>query len=533
MNFTNKSISYQQTGFFSRIITDYLSGNGFLRNFYSHPVSTEGIESAIQDREKFPTDRQLLVNILKKQYDGMTLPHAVQKNLHDLASENTFTVTTAHQPAIFTGNLYFIYKILHVVKIASNLKIKFPERNFVPVFYMGCEDADLEELGHIYLDGEKLNWDTHQTGAVGRMKTEGLEKIVERIEGEFSGEPFGPELIQMLKDCYLGSESIQQATFNLLHLLFGSYGLIVLIPDNRILKSVLRGVFRDDLTSHIPFQVTEENVNKLSNHYPVQANPREINLFYLRDNMRERIDWKDGRFFVHNTNIHFSPEAMESELANFPERFSPNVILRGLYQCTILPDIIFVGGGGETAYWLEFKPLFQHYRVPFPVLVLRNSFLVIRNNHKLKMEKIGLSSEAIFRPAEELMEEYIRTHSDRQLSLEKQLQEMRVFYGTVKDISGEVDKTLEQHVERLEAQAMQKLEELEKKIVRAEKKNHEEVRRRIYDVREALFPQNNLQERIDNFIPWYAIYGKKYFDVLLMHSPALEQVFTLLEEVEN
>jgi bacillithiol biosynthesis cysteine-adding enzyme BshC len=533
MNFTNKSIPYQQTGYFSRIIIDYLSGNGFLKDFYSHPVTPEGIETAILEREKFPTDRKLLVNILKEQYDGMAVSQVVQKNLSDLADRNTFTVTTAHQPAIFTGNLYFIYKILHVIKIASNLKMKYPERNFVPVFYMGCEDADLDELGHIYLDKEKLNWHTQQTGAVGRMKTDGLEKIVERIEGEFSGEPFGQELIKMLKDCYLGSKNIQQATFNLLHHLFGSYGLIVLIPDNRILKSALRGVFRDDLTNHIPFQITEENVNKLATHYPIQANPREINLFYLKDNIRERIDWKDGHFFVHNTNIHFTPDAMELELANFPERFSPNVILRGLYQCSILPDIIFVGGGGEMAYWLELKPLFHHYRVPFPVLVLRNSFLLIRNSQRLKMEKIGLNAETIFRPAEDLMEEYIRIHSDRQLSLEQPLQELRILYGTVKNISGEVDKTLEQHVERLEVQAIQKLEELEKKIVRAEKKNHEEVRRRIYDVREILFPQNNLQERIDNFIPWFALYGKKYFDELLMYSPAFEQVFTLLEEIDN
>jgi len=170
--------------------------------------------------------------------------------------------------------------------------------------------------------------------------------------------------------------------------------------------------------------------------------------------------------------------------------------------------------------------------VPFPVLVLRNSFLLIKNNLRLKMERIGLSPEKVFKPAEELIEEYVRSHSDRQLSLEKQFGELRVFYSTVKNISGEVDKTLEQHVEKLEAQALQKLEELEKKIIRAEKKNHEEIRRRIYDIREALFPLDNLQERIDNFIPWYTLYGRAYFDKLLMYSPALEQVFTLMEEVD-
>jgi len=530
MNSTAKTLSYQQTGYFSRIITDYLNGNDLLKSFYEHPVMPSGFEAAIRDREKFPTDRGLLVKTLKEQYKFLQDRQEVNNNLEKLADANTFTVTTAHQPAIFTGNLYFIYKILHVIKLASALKTLYPQRHFVPVFYMGCEDADLEELGHIYLDNEKLNWNTSQTGAVGRMQTDGLGTIIDRIEGEFSGYPFGPELIQLMKDCYLDAENIQQATFKLLHNLFGSYGLIVLIPDNRFFKSAMRGVFKDDLTSHVPFRITEENIRNLSVHYPVQANPREINLFYLIDNIRERIDWKDGRFFVHNTNLHFTPESMERELANFPERFSPNVILRGLYQCTILPDICFVGGGGETAYWLELKALFRHYRVPYPVLILRNSFLLVKKSLRAKMEKSGISPESVFKPEEVLMEDYVRSHTDRELSLESQFSDLHQIYESIKNISGAIDKTLEQHVEKLESQALQKLEELEKKLLRAEKKNHEEVRRRIHEIRGSLFPLENLQERIDNFIPWYAHYGKAFIENIHQHSPSWEQKFTILEE---
>jgi bacillithiol synthase len=530
MNSTAKTLSYQQTGYFSRIITDYLNGNDLLKPFYEHPVMPSGFEAAIRDREKFPTDRGLLVKTLREQYNFLQDRKEVTNNLESLVDANTFTVTTAHQPAIFTGNLYFIYKILHVIKLASALKTLYPQRHFVPVFYMGCEDADIEELGHIYLDNEKLNWNTSQTGAVGRMHTDGLGTIIDRIEGEFSGYPFGPELIQLMKDCYLDAENIQQATFKLLHNLFGSYGLIVLIPDNRFFKSAMRGVFKDDLTSHIPFRITEENIRNLSVHYPVQANPREINLFYLIDNIRERIDWKDGRFFVHNTNLHFTPESIEKELANFPERFSPNVILRGLYQCTILPDICFVGGGGETAYWLEMKALFRHYRVPYPVLILRNSFLLVKKNLRSKMEKSGISPESVFKPEEVLMEDYVRSHTDRELSLESQYRDLHHIYESIKNISGAIDKTLEQHVEKLESQALQKLEELEKKLLRAEKKNHEEVRRRIHEIRGSLFPLENLQERIDNFIPWYAHYGKAFIENIHQHSPSWEQKFTILEE---
>ena len=530
MNFSSTALAYQQTGYFSRVITEYLAGNDFLKTFYEHEASLAGVEASMHDRELFPTDRTLLARVLKEQYEGQQLQPVVNKNIDRLENQNTFTITTAHQPAIFTGTLYFIYKILHVIKIASTLCERFPDKHFVPVFYMGSEDADLDELGHIYLDNEKLNWETRQTGAVGRMHPEGLEKIVERLEGEFAGAPFGPELLQLLKDCYLGTNNIQQATLKLLHHLFGAYGLIVLIPDNRLLKAVMRGIFKDDLTSHIPFQITENNTRLLSAQFPIQAKPREINLFYLRDDIRERLDLKDGKFAVNHTNIQFTAEELESELANFPERFSPNVILRGLFQETILPNIAFVGGGGEAAYWLELKPLFKHYRVPFPVIILRNSFLLIGKKSKGKIDKAELTAISVFRSSEELIEEYIKQHSTRQLTLPEQICALGGVYETVKQISGAVDHTLEQHVEKLKTQARNKLLALEKKILRAEKKNHEDVRSKINDIKETLFPLGNLQERIDNFIPWYAQFGSEFISMLLKHSNTFEQQFVVLEE---
>jgi bacillithiol synthase len=530
MNFTASTIPYLQTGYFSKIITEYLEGKEFLKPFYAHPVSFEGIEASISERERFPTDRELIVRCLREQYTDLPLQEKLRQNLESLSQKNSFTITTAHQPAIFTGNLYFIYKILHVIKLAAVLTERYPGKHFVPVFFMGSEDADIEELGHIFLDNEKINWDTRQTGSVGRMRTEGLEKIIERIEGEFSGYKHGPELIELLKDCYLNSKSIQEATLKLLNQLFGSEGLVVIIPDNRLLKSAMRGIFKDDLTNHIPYKITEQNIQQLSKHFSVQANPREINLFYLKEDKRERLGRKGEGFEVLKTGIHFTPEEMEKELANFPERFSPNVILRGLFQATILPDIAFVGGGGEMAYWLELKPLFKHYRVPFPVLVLRNSFLLINKNWRAKMGKVGLSVRDVFKSEESLVESYVRGHSAKKLSLDQQLNEMRGFYERLKNISGAVDKTLEQHVDKLSVQSLQKVEELEKKILRAEKKNHEEVRRKIHEIREALFPLENLQERVENFIPWYAEFGRAFFDNLAMHSSALDQEFVILEE---
>ncbi|HVM88165.1 MAG TPA: bacillithiol biosynthesis cysteine-adding enzyme BshC [Puia sp.] len=530
MDCTAEQLSYKQTGYFSKIIIDYLENNQLLKLFYQHPVSMEGIKSAIHEREKFSTNRKTLADELKKQYNHVDSNHKVNTNIEKLLFENTFTITTAHQPAIFTGTLYFIYKILHVIKIAAHLSTEMPQYNFVPVYYMGSEDADLEELSKIFLNGEKIVWDTKQTGAVGRMNTKGLEKIIARIEGEFSVLPFGKELVQLLKNCYLNCSDIQSATFKLVHALFADYGLIVVIPDNPALKAQMVTVFEADLFHQTSAGIVENTIHNLSVHYKVQANPREINLFYLKDNIRNRIEKKKDRFIVAGTDISFSEKEMREELQRYPDRFSPNVILRGPLQETILPNIVFVGGGGEEAYWLELKDLFRHYGIPYPVLILRNSFLIIEKKWKEKFNHLHLTIKDIFKPEEELLNGLVKNKSQNQVTLEKELEELSDYYEKLKFVSLQIDNSLAEHTQALKAKAAKLVKELEKKLLRAEKRKFHDQQNQIHALKSALFPLHNLQERIDNFIPYYAKWGKEFIHILYKYSLTLEQKFVVLQE---
>ena len=200
MDCTAQFIGYQKTGAFSRLVTDYLGGSETLRPFYTHPVSLQGLRDAIREREAYPTDRAALVQALRAQYQilatgspaaaPLDISGPVAHSLDLLEKPTTFTITTAHQPNIFTGHLYFIYKILHTIRLAAYAKQEMPQYDFVPVYFMGSEDADIEELGHIYTGTEKLTWETAQTGAVGRMSPQGLDVLIRRLEGEFGGLPF-------------------------------------------------------------------------------------------------------------------------------------------------------------------------------------------------------------------------------------------------------------------------------------------------------------------------------------------------------
>ena len=288
MECTSTRLPYRQTGAFSKIALDYIDQDPSLRPFFSHPPSIQGLQQAIDERKKFPTNRKVLVDVLQKQYSATTLTAATQKNINSLLSVDTFTITTAHQNNIFTGPLYFIYKILHVIKLSATLNDLYADQHFVPVFYIGTEDADLEELNHIYLGGEKLEWNTKQTGAVGRMKIDRqLVSLIDRMEGQLSVEPNGAQIISLIRKHYTAGKELQTATFQFVNDLFGEFGLVVLLPDNADLKKQMVNVFRDDLLQQTASEVVEKTAARLDEAgYKVQAYPREINLFYLEEGNR-------------------------------------------------------------------------------------------------------------------------------------------------------------------------------------------------------------------------------------------------------
>ncbi len=531
MDFTAQYLPYEQTGYFSKIILDYLKADEKLQPFYTHAVSPDGIKAAIEARKKYPTDRKLLTEVLKKQYVAENITARQQLNIKQLSNENCFTITTAHQPNIFTGHLYFVYKILHTIKLAADLKKELPENNFVPVFYMGSEDADLDELGHIYLFGQKYEWKTNQTGAVGRMKVDKpLVKLIETISGQLTIYPFGKETVALMKDCYKEGTTIERATFQLINALFAEYGLIVLLPDNAVLKNAFAPVIEKELKEQFSHKAVEETAAAFPAAYKLQASGRELNLFYLKDDSRERIEKNNSKFKIINSKIEFEENEILSELQNSPERFSPNVILRPVFQEMILPNIVFIGGGGEIAYWLELKKVFEAVDVPFPVMVLRNSFLIIEKNHRELLAKLNFTPADLFKPEEELMNELVKRDSTVQLTLENEKQSLVNFYQFLQKTSGAVDVSLIKHTQNLQVNTLKKIEALEKKMLKAAKRKFEAQQRQLHKLKMQLFANNSLQERVENIMPYYAKWGNGFIKMLHENSLGLQEGFGILEE---
>lgn len=511
------------------MILDYLDQGPFLNNFYTHPVTNAGLQSAIEARRNFPTDRSRIQGVFKDAYSHADASRFQLEHIESLSSENTFTVCTAHQPNIFSGYLYFIYKTAHVIALAKYFSETFPDCRFVPVFYIGSEDNDLNELSAFNLHQKKYRWETNQTGAVGRMQAdEGIQELISTIAAELAHLPFARDLIAMIKKAYTKGNDMAQGTFILLNEMFRDHGLLVLQPDNAVLKEQMKSVFKDDLLQNTAQQLVANTNTLLEKKYKLQVNPRPVNLFYLRDGIRNRIDKRGNLFTVEDTVIRFTESEILEELNNHPERFSPNVILRGIYQETILPNVLFVGGGSEVAYWMQLKDLFAAYKVPFPMLVLRNSFMVMDANHDHKMRELDIQDADLFKEETALANALVQRWTGAELSLKKEEQESKALFQHLRKRAAEIDKTLVQHVHSLEVDHLKKLETLEKKMLKAERKKQSIQLQRIWKLKAELFPNNTLQERVDNFMPYYAQYGPSFIETILKHSLTLEQRFGVI-----
>jgi bacillithiol biosynthesis cysteine-adding enzyme BshC len=283
----------------------------------------------------------------------------------------------------------------------------------------------------------------------------------------------------------------------------------------------------DEAFSHIQVAAT---VTAFPKEYKVQASGRELNLFYLKGDNRNRIEMERTMYKVHSTAFVFTKEEIITELNNYPERFSPNVILRPVFQETILPNIAFIGGGGEIAYWLELKKTFEAVNVPYPVLVVRNSFMLLEKIYGQQLKNMGFTVNDLFKPEQDLINTLVKRESSVQLSLQTEQQALHDIYQKLKTISAAVDATLAKHTEALQVQALKKIAILEKKMLRAEKKKFEAEQRKLHKLKTAIFPNNNLQERIENLIPFYAKWGDDFIKTIYENSLGLQQEFVVLEE---
>lgn len=488
-------VDLSKTGQFSPFFLNYIQGKEELKPFYSHPPKVESFQEAI-DAKGFSTEkRQILHRALQQQYDGMVLEEEVTLNIEALKDGKTFTVTTGHQLNLFTGPLYFIYKIISTINLAKKLQEVYPEYRFVPVYWMATEDHDFDEINYFKLDGKKYQWQSNQKGAVGDFE---LDASFKEFLKSVSFAPL------FFKEAYSSSKTLAEAVRKYVNHLFGSYGLVVVDGNDASLKSLFKEVILADLFEHSPYQKAQEATQALEQlGYKSQIFPREINLFYLDKGIRERIERAAHGFQVVNSGLNFSVEEMKNLVENHPERFSPNVVLRPLFQEMILPNLAYLGGPAEVVYWLQLKGVFDQFETPFPVLMPRNFALLLDRPVLKKIGQLGWSPNDLFRDFKEWKKEFVQGVSKFDFDLEEERKVIQDLFDRKASEASSLDTSLVSAFEAGKVRSLKVLDQMGAKLRKAEERRLQVELNRAQSVMEYAAPGGSPQERVVNMMQFY------------------------------
>lgn len=529
------SIPFVETVYFSSLMCDYLNDKKELRSFHSGIPTLENLKrQALIKQKAFPIDiRKTLCESISQQYEELEMGTAVTDNIKLLENQNTLTVTTGHQLCLMTGPLYFIYKIVSTIKLCRQLKDQYSEMNFVPIYWMASEDHDFEEISSFIFRGKKFKWNAAFGGAVGKIKTKSLKPLLDLFTQELGSHLNAQALKKLIIKSYQSANDLSDATRIFVHSLFQSYGLLIIDGDSAALKKHFAPHIKEELESQSCAQKVNSQIENLKKNYDPQfkpqVNPRDLHLFFFDQGKRHRLVKNEGGFSWEGRAKSISKEEMMVGLENNPEKFSPNVLLRPLYQEVILPNIAYVGGGGELAYWLELKSFFESQNIPFPLLVLRNSALVIDEKGVRKINNLKLELNDLFLSRNALINKKVRQISNIDLDLSAFKTILESQFEKLQSLVEQTDASFEGAVKAQRVKQFKGIDRLEQRLLKAQKIKLKDQVERLALVQEQFFPGGKLQERVENFSDFYVQHGSAFIDFLVETFDPLSSDFTIVE----
>lgn len=440
------------------------------------------------------TSRTFLVQVLNEKL--ASIASLQQKdNLELLAKNTTYTVTTGHQLSLFASPLFFVYKILHVAKLAKDFNEKNSENKIVPIFWLASEDHDFDEVKTAHLFGKKIIWNSDQSGAVGRFNMNDFKEVFSQFSDLFAGKE--AEINALLEAP--NGQNYGSYLQVLVSKLFAEFGVLVLNPDDKRLKQLFSAVIKKELLESPSFEAVEQtNKRLIQAGLSPQAQAREVNLFYLSEGKRTRIEKVGTEFKIGSES--FSQDEILQLVEQEPENFSPNVILRPVFQETILPNLCYVGGGGEMAYWIQLKGVFEAMNTTFPLIQQRVSIHLIDPATQKRISILPFKSLSYFEDPIELKKRFLAENAEENVDFSSVNSKFTDFQDEIKSSVLSVDQGLESWLSAEMTRMQKQIETIEQRTLKQVKVKYEQQLKNIEFVSERFLPERTLQERYFHFL---------------------------------
>jgi bacillithiol biosynthesis cysteine-adding enzyme BshC len=510
--------------FFGRLVELLGNKQSELIPLIELPFSKENFGKQMLLKQNFSLgQRDVLVRAVGQQYQNCNLEAPL--GLNQLLQNNCFTVCTGHQLNLFSGPLYMIYKIAHAIKLAEQLNTVYPEKIILPIFWMASEDHDFEEINHFFVGDKKISWSSQQTGPVGRMRLDNWSTWQQELLALFPNQK--SQISELLK-VYQG-ENLAQATRNLIHHVFQNTPLIIVDGDDVQLKKSFEFILLKEVLEQFSHQELKKSAEIIrSKGIKEQAFAREINLFHLGKESRIRLESVDDKIKIGDE--FFDRDEIVENIQKHPENFSPNVILRPLYQEVVLPNLCYIGGSGELAYWLQLKPVFDAAQVAYPLLQLRISAHFLSDKQLNKMNKLGFTYPKFSQKLDVVLKDFLihlSSRNNNEHNMKLQLEQLRsILTEQAKQVDSTLIASAEAQVKRIE----HIVANFNEKLSRYERKIHKEKLERARLLHKEFFPNGGLQERQENFISFFIQNRSAWLDEFLNNLDVFDQEFIVVKQ---
>jgi bacillithiol biosynthesis cysteine-adding enzyme BshC len=522
----------------SPLFNAYLNNFSRLNQFFEHNYLT-GWENAIIERSKHPVQRKKLVSLLEQQNQRWGPPQNVLDNIQKLSSNNCLAVVAGQQVGIFGGPLYTIYKMLTALKLVEDLSKQFSDHLFVPLFWMETEDNDFDEINHIQFfnkenDIRRFEISESNSDTLKPIQYRKISKDVSGWADLFRQEFFETEFLNPVLDqfinCYPIGESYADAFAKLIMKLMGNYGLILLNPADNRFKNLYHPLIKKSLSSsrELNENIDQRNTQLQQSGFSLQIETRENQtfLFYIDQNKeRVRIDRNKNEGFLlkysegyKNINGGELDKILEEE----SWRFSPNVVLRPIFQDYVLPTVGYVAGPAETAYFAQLSALYDYFDLPMPVIYPRHRLTVIERKLEKIINRNNISLDELFAFKNDYLETFLMKLNTNSIltdiqsiksDIEKNLKHLEKlvarFDQTLLNTIQKTDQKMSENFESLISKVLDSLQEKEKIVVN-----------QVERVVQQLFPNNSFQERVINIIYFLIKYGPDFLDNVYQQLPS-------------
>lgn len=520
-------IDYRQlpasAGGYSSLFLDYLYNPTSVAGYFPAPFRNgSGFESVLRSVETRQPDRATLTAVLHEQNLAYGAGSKTLENISLLEKPNTYAVVTGQQVGLFGGPLYSLFKSITAIKLARRLATKFPDRSFVPVFWLEGEDHDFEEMNSVTVLGQDgmpvtLTYlpggiqPEHNLGPIGELVfDEWIEKTIQSLVETLQKTEYTESVVASLRSCYRPGATFNHAFASWLSLLLADSGLVFMSVHTPRLKRLLAPMFAREIAEFPAVsQLVITQSAELEQRYHAQVKTKSVNLFMFHKGGRFLIEPREHDFSLKGTR-HFVPRDTMLQIAReTPEVLSTNVVLRPIAQDILLPTVAYVAGPAEIAYHAQILPVYAHFGVTRPVIFPRASASVIEERVVRIVEKFGLALEGFFGERDKLV-----------ASVVEQLSEVKVeslFVGAEQHIRSaltelrfginDVDSTLLGTLDNITGKIIQNIGVLRDKTAAAQQRQHETSVRQIDRSIAALLPHGTMQERELNVLYFLNKYG--------------------------